>query len=61
LRTDRAEQHNLADKMPDKAKELAQIWQTQADQFSELAKQTIDGQAPDGTKAKAKAKKAKQP
>lgn len=61
LRTDRAEQHNLADKMPEKTKELAQVWQSQADRFSELAKQTLDEQTTDGTRAKSKAKKAKQP
>jgi len=38
LKTDRAEQHNLAPKMPDKVKELNQTWQRQTDSFTELAK-----------------------
>ena len=38
LKTDRAEQHNLAPKMPDKVKELDQTWQRQTDSFTELAK-----------------------
>ena len=44
LKTDRAEQNNLAAKMPDKAKELEQIWQKQADEFTALAKLTLDEQ-----------------
>jgi arylsulfatase A-like enzyme len=42
LRTDRAEQHNLAAQMPDKAKELEAIWQRQVDEFTALARQTTD-------------------
>jgi arylsulfatase len=38
LRTDRAEQHNLATQRPDKVKELEQAWQRQTDSFTELAK-----------------------
>lgn len=38
LRTDRAEQKNLADQMPDKVKELTKVWQDKVDQFTELAK-----------------------
>jgi arylsulfatase len=41
LRTDRAEQHNLAAQMPDKVKELEQAWQRQTDGFTELAKKTL--------------------
>jgi len=41
LRTDRAEQHNLAAQMPDKVKELGQAWQRQTDDFTELAKKTL--------------------
>ncbi len=33
LRTDRAEQNDLADQHPDKVKELAGLWQSQTDQF----------------------------
>ncbi len=38
LKTDRAEQHNLAATMPDKVKELEQTWQRQTDSFTALAK-----------------------
>ncbi len=41
LKTDRAEQHNLAAQMPDKVKELAQAWQRQTDSFTELARKTL--------------------
>jgi arylsulfatase A-like enzyme len=44
LKTDRAEQNNLAAKMPEKAKELEQVWQKQTDEFTALAKQTLDEQ-----------------
>lgn len=40
LRTDRAEQHNLAAQMPDKANELAAAWQRQTDEITELARKT---------------------
>lgn len=56
LKTDRAEQHNLADKMPDKVKELEQAWQQQTDSFTELAKKTMPEKAP-AKAGKAKAKK----
>lgn len=56
LTTDRAEQHNLAASMPEKVAELAQAWQRQVDDFTELAKQTMAEQ-PQGKKpAKRKAK-----
>ena len=54
LTTDRAEQNNLASKMPNKAKELEQVWQSQADSFTELAKKTLSKD----TKAKSTKKKA---
>ena len=38
LRTDRAEQNNLAAKMPDRVLELTKVWQSQVDNFTELAK-----------------------
>jgi arylsulfatase len=44
LKTDRAEQNNLASKMPEKVKELEQLWQKQTDEFTELAKLTLDEQ-----------------
>ena len=40
LRTDRAEQHDLAAKMPEKVKELERLWQEQTDRFTELARKT---------------------
>lgn len=54
LKTDRAEQNDLAAKMPEKAKELADLWQKQTDAFIALAKQTLADQP----KAKGKGKKA---
>ncbi len=38
LKTDRAEQRNLATQMPAKVKELEQTWQRQTDSFTELTK-----------------------
>jgi arylsulfatase A-like enzyme len=40
MKTDRAEQQNLAAKMPDKVKELEQTWQRQTASFTEFAKKT---------------------
>lgn len=40
LTTDRAEQHNLAGKHPEKVSELTAAWQTQADRATELAAKT---------------------
>ena len=57
LRTDRAEQNDLSAKMPDKAKELAALWQKQTDETIALAKLTMDEQP--RAKAKATPKKAK--
>jgi arylsulfatase len=56
LRTDRAEQNNLAAQMPDKAKQIESIWQQQTDQFTELAKKTLADQP---AKKKAKNRAAK--
>jgi arylsulfatase len=53
LKTDRAEQNDLSSKMPEKAKELADLWQKQTDEYVALAKLTVAGQ-PKG-KAKKKA------
>jgi arylsulfatase len=60
LKTDRAEQNNLAAKMPEKAKELADLWQKQTDEYTALAKLTAPDQPGKGKAAKkAAAKKAK--
>jgi arylsulfatase A-like enzyme len=55
LKNDRAEQHDLSAKLPDKAKELAAAWQKQTDNFTALVQKTLS-QQPVG---KAKGKKAK--
>ena len=57
LRTDRAEQNDLAAKMPEKAKEMAALWQKQTDETIALAQLTQDQQP--RAKAKAAVKKAK--
>jgi arylsulfatase len=57
LKTDRAEQHNLAAQMPAKVKELEQVWQTQTDSFTELAQKTIADQPRGNNKGKGKAAK----
>jgi arylsulfatase A-like enzyme len=57
LKTDRAEQHDRASKMPDKVKELEAAWQKQTDDFTTLVKKTLAAQ-PKG-KGKGKGKKAK--
>ena len=55
LKTDRAEQSNLAAKMPDKVKELEQAWQQQTNSFTELAKKTLaDQPKPRAGRGKAK-------
>lgn len=55
LKTDRAEQHNLAAKLPDKAQELAASWQAQTEAFTALAQKTLADQP----QAKGKAGKGK--
>lgn len=57
LRADRAEQKNLAAKMPEKVKELEQLWQKQTDEFTALAKKDAPPAAP-ATGKKGAAKKA---
>ena len=59
LKTDRAEQNDLAAKMPEKAKELADAWQKQADDFTALAKKTLVDQPKGNSKGKAAKKKKK--
>jgi arylsulfatase len=44
LRTDRAEQNDLAAKKPDKVKELERAWQEQTDRYTELACKTLPAQ-----------------
>ncbi|MFM8903908.1 MAG: arylsulfatase, partial [Verrucomicrobiota bacterium] len=58
LSVDRAEQNDLSAKMPEKAKELADLWQKQTDEFSALARLTLDRQPKGKTKGKAQGKKA---
>ena len=60
LSVDRAEQNDLSAKMPDKAKELADLWQKQTDEFSALARLTLDRQPKGKAKGKAQGKKAAQ-
>jgi arylsulfatase len=55
LKTDRAEQNDLATKMPDKVKELEAAWQKQTEDFTALVKKTLADQP----KGKGKGKKAK--
>lgn len=57
LKSDRAEQHDLSAKLPDKAKELAAAWQKQTDDFTALVQKT-QSQQPVG-KGKTKGKKGK--
>ena len=56
LSTDRAEQFDLSAKMPEKAKELADLWQQQTDEYVALAKLTLNDQ-PKGKAGKNNAKK----
>jgi arylsulfatase len=51
LKTDRAEQHDLAAAMPEKAKELERTWQAETDRFTELVK-TSRARAVPGSSAK---------
>ncbi len=43
MRTDRAEQHDLAATRPEKVKELEQVWQRQTDTFIEAARKAAPG------------------
>ncbi len=56
LKTDRAEQFDLSAKMPEKVKELADLWQKQTDEYVTLAKLTLAEQ-PKGKAGKNNAKK----
>lgn len=57
MRTDRAEQVNLAARMPDKVRELEWVWQEQADRYTELARRTLPEQ-PQSKGGKGKGAKA---
>lgn len=57
LKTDRAEQHNLAATMPDKVGELEKVWQAQTDSFTALAQKTLGDQPKGKGKGKGKNKK----
>ena len=59
LKTDRAEQNNLAASMPDKVQELAALWQKQTDDFTVLAKKDLASKAP-ANQPKGKAKPVKE-
>ena len=54
LRSDRAERHDLAASMPDKAGELRQVWEQQTASFTELAKKTLGPQPPSRRTRKAR-------
>jgi arylsulfatase len=57
LKTDRAEQQNLAAALPQQVRELERVWQRQADSFTELVKKTLASQPrPKGGQGKAKDK-----
>jgi arylsulfatase len=57
LKTDRAEQQNLAAAWPQKVQELERVWQRQTDSFTELVKKTLASQPrPKGGQGKAKDK-----
>lgn len=56
LKTDRAEQHDLANTMPDKVKELAAAWNEKTEAFAMLARQTLASQPLPKSKAGGKGK-----
>jgi len=57
LKTDRAEQQNLAAALPQQVRELERVWQRQTDSFTELVKKTLASQPPPkGGQGKAKDK-----
>jgi arylsulfatase A-like enzyme len=58
LKTDRAEQKNLAEQMPNKVKELEKVWQNHTNDFTELALKTSENR-PAGKRKKEKTKAAK--
>jgi len=60
FKTDRAEQNNLAPKMPEKVRELEAVWQKQTDEFTALAKLTLEEQPKAGARARNRAQQRKQ-
>jgi arylsulfatase len=58
LSTDRAEQHDLASRKPDKVRELEAAWQNQTDAFTALAKESTPARPRPRTQAKKKAEAA---
>jgi arylsulfatase len=62
LRSDRAESNNLASAMPDKARQLAAIWDQQLEEMSELAAKTteLSGAKPRGRASSRARRNAKQ-
>jgi arylsulfatase len=59
LKTDRSEQHNLSAGMPGKVKELAGVWQGQADAINALVRKTLSNQPQPKAKGQAGKVKAK--
>jgi arylsulfatase A-like enzyme len=57
LKTDRAEQQNLASAMPEKVKELELVWQRQTDSFTELSRKTLAEQPAPGSRPRARARR----
>ncbi len=56
LAADRAEQHDLAARMPEKVRELEAAWQARTDEFTTLAQKTLHLQPPPGAGKKKKAR-----
>jgi arylsulfatase len=52
LQNDRAEQNNLAAKLPDKVTELERTWQKQTERYTELARKTLAEQRQRAAKSK---------
>jgi arylsulfatase len=44
LKTDRAEQKNVAAEMPEKIREFSELWQKQTDEYTELVRKTLSEQ-----------------
>lgn len=60
LKTDRAEQHDLSARFPERVKELDAIWQSHTDRFVEIAKQSPSPAPKKGNKNNEKASPEKQ-
>jgi arylsulfatase len=55
LRKDRAESQNLAQELPEKAKELESLWNQQTEEMSRLAEKTARNQPPRNRERRARA------